>query len=187
MESQQASSSVQWSDYFYYDETSVTCLRWKVEIRSGFGNANVLAEAGDVAGCATGWRSQVGLHGKLYQVARVIWEMHHGALGEFHVDHINGNELDNHLCNLRAVTNTTNRRNQKLDRRSTSGLAGVSLKAGKGWTAMWTDENGKRKQRYFSTKKYGEHAAKELATAHRAEMIEALNQAGAGYTDRHGT
>lgn len=42
-----------------------------------------------------------------------------------HVDHINGNSLDNRRENLRICSNAQNRRNSKLNKRNTTGFKGV--------------------------------------------------------------
>lgn len=48
------------------------------------------------------------------------------APDEYHVDHINGDRLDNRRCNLRLATNQQNCWNQGLGARNTSGFKGVS-------------------------------------------------------------
>ena len=45
------------------------------------------------------------------------------------------------------------------------------------WQAMWT-ENGKQRTKRFSTKKYGENEAKQLAIDHREKIIKLLNDSG---------
>lgn len=59
---------------------------------------------------------------------QVIWVMTYGQLPEkgYEIDHINGVRSDNRLENLRAVSKHTNGKNQRLQSRNTTGVAGVS-------------------------------------------------------------
>lgn len=53
-----------------------------------------------------------------------------------HVDHVNGDKLDNRRCNIRVCTQSENLRNQKLSVRNSSGVKGVCYhKGGKKWAA----------------------------------------------------
>lgn len=57
-----------------------------------------------------------------------IIELHRYLLGSpkgKYVDHINQNTLDNRLCNLRVVSNSTNLRNGRLRDNNKSGTKGV--------------------------------------------------------------
>jgi len=63
---------------------------------------------------------------RLYRAHRVIWAMHTGAWPVEHVDHINGDSLDNRIENLRAVSQAQNSWNSKTRSNNTSGYKGVS-------------------------------------------------------------
>ena len=83
--------------------------------------------------------------GKRVLVHRMIFLMHHGYLPEV-VDHIDGNPFNNHIENLRAATAYENMQNQKMHKRNTSGVKGVSWnKAKKQWEAI-IGCNGKRER-----------------------------------------
>ena len=70
-----------YKDYYVYDESSPSCLRWNRDVYSGrwknFKNVSV----GDVAGgVGSGGYYQVRVDRKLTLVHRVIWEMHYGEI-----------------------------------------------------------------------------------------------------------
>jgi hypothetical protein len=75
-------SDNKWDEFFYYDETSPTFLRWKVQVKSGKSYHIVEREVGDVAGSVKcdGNHSSVKLNGKSFLVHRVIWEIFHSKI-----------------------------------------------------------------------------------------------------------
>jgi hypothetical protein len=69
---------------------------------------------------------------------RVLWLFHHGVWPSGEIDHLNGVRTDNRIENLRDCDKSTNMRNQKLRRDSTSGFPGVHFcpdKRAKQWAA----------------------------------------------------
>ena len=56
---------------------------------------------------------------------RMIFLVHHGYLPEV-IDHIDGNQDNNNIKNLRGVTLSQNQFNRKIDKRSTTGVKGVT-------------------------------------------------------------
>lgn len=180
-------------ELFYYDETSSTCLRWKVDRRAGNSERIIVAHKGDEAG-SIDFRNEsivTRFKGKLVKVHKVILAIH-GIL-EFKdrviIDHIDGNPLNNLITNLRVVSHSENARNRKKQMNNTSGTAGVSLwedqKGGKFWIARWY-EDYKRKVRCFSIRKYGHDTAYQMAVEVRENAIQKLKEEGYGYTERHG-
>lgn len=86
---------------------------------------------GTFAGCPhpeTGHVS-IAIAGKEYKAHRLAWLYVYGSLPDMVVDHINGNPLDNRICNLRQVSQQENTQNQrKAKSNSLSGLLGVNSK-----------------------------------------------------------
>jgi hypothetical protein len=184
---------VNWSDWFVYDETSPSCLRWKVDRTSGRNHNQVHVKAGDVAGCvnSSGYY-QVKLNNKLISCHVIIAEMVCGFyLTDKIVDHKDRDKLNNRFWNLRAVPNALNMRNTSKRVDNTSGVTGVS-KIGNGcgqfyWSARCEGLDGKFLQKRYSINKLGDDVAFNLACDWRKNMIEELNKQGAGYTLEHGT
>ena len=87
------------------------------------------------------------------------------------MDHRNRNGLDNRKKNLRDGSGGVNMNNQAQRYNNTSGTTGVSFhKRYKYWYAQWS-ENGIKKSKYFSIKKYGsDEKAKQEAIKHRQAM-----------------
>lgn len=189
---------MQWSDYFYYDETSPTCLRWKVDVFGGVNYAAKNISAGDVAGNfhsnpkKTNFQTCVKLKNKTYKLQRVIWELVNGAIPEGYViDHLNGNPWDNRIVNLACKTKAANCRNRKKNSNNSTGVAGVNIQgtgAGKQFCAAVIIEN-KKCRKCFSIQKYGFDAALTLASEWRSAKIAEFNKENPEeqYTSRHGT
>ena len=95
-----------WNYYFRYDPETGK-LYWRVRMGA---HAVPGKEVGGYD--AYGYR-KVKLHGKMYKVHRIIWDMNNpeDLLGDLLIDHINHVRDDNRLCNLRKVTYNGNRRN----------------------------------------------------------------------------
>ncbi len=106
-------------DYFYYDETSSTCLRWKVQ------RGTKIKQGMEQGSSSKGNRYyQVGLFGKYYKVHRIIWEILEGAIPEgVEIDHKDTNARNNTRSNLRLATKGQNRANRKMS--SATGYRGV--------------------------------------------------------------
>ena len=84
-------------------------------------------KAGDIAGTKRpdGYL-QVGIKYNLYYIHRIIWVMEHGSVdSELQIDHIDGNQTNNKIKNLRLVTNKENNKNKVKPARNTSGVVGV--------------------------------------------------------------
>lgn len=92
------------------------------------------------------------LGGKLYKAHRLAWLLTHGEFSDGDIDHINGDELDNRLVNLRSVTHKENMRNQRLRSTNKSGACGVFLNKPTGkWQAQITVDGGKKHLGLFAS------------------------------------
>jgi len=92
----------------------------------------------------------IGYKRKLYIAARIIWEMHYGAIPEgIEIDHINGDSLNNKIENLRLANKIQQQYNRKISFNNKSGYKGVCWsKSNKKWQAQ-ININDKRKSLGF--------------------------------------
>lgn len=175
------------SDLFYYDETSPTCLRRKVASYSGRGSSRLMVAAGDVAGYVKCGYWNVGVGRKCYQVHRIIMELHGHTLSEVdEVDHEDGDGFNNKYSNLRVVSKEVNLHNQRMYKSNSSGVTGVdwhkSKKCGTTSAVARWNEGGKQKSKFFSTRRYGLLLAFQKAIEFRKEALQQMPT----YTPRHG-
>lgn len=135
---------------------------WKVD------RANGGARAGDVCrGAAAGdhgCRRQVHIDGRHYYLHRLAWLHVHGSWPKHTVDHINGDQNDNRIVNLRDVPNNINAQNKRRPAKTnTHGFLGVQ-RNGKRWKAE-ACVDGKRY--YFGTYDSPEEAHRAYVEAKR--------------------
>jgi hypothetical protein len=79
----------------------------------------------------------VEISGAGYLVHRIIWKMMTGEDPAGFIDHADGDTMNNCWSNLRCATPAQNSSNVRLNRRNTSGVAGVSWDRGsKKWRAI---------------------------------------------------
>lgn len=90
--------------------------------------------------------------------------------------------------NMRWATDVQQARNRGKMKNNTSGKTGVSVRVQYGikyFVAHWSDADGKH-TKSFSSKKYGELEAFNLACEYRDTMMSILNEKGFGYGEKHG-
>ena len=133
-----------WSDLFDYDGSN---LIWKhrerisFKTKSAWANTNARFE-GRLAGrknCSGGSvvYIQVRVKGNIYLAHRIIWEMTFGKIptGLF-IDHIDGNGLNNKICNMRLASKNQNTKNLPRSCANKSGQVGVYfMKSCNKWAA----------------------------------------------------
>lgn len=173
------------SQYFYYDETSPTGLRWRVD-RKGTGSA-LIVKVGDVAGgiLKTNKKnkpySSVCLDYVRYTTHRIVYCIYNKCdLNPYQiVDHIDGNSLNNRGENLRAVTmqdNAINTNRCEKQSNNKTGVVGVSLNKSAGRTyflAQLIFKDGYKKIKlikYFRIEEHGKEEAFRLACEARKEF-----------------
>lgn len=117
------------------------------------------------------------------QCHRLVWLLSHKTIDtNLVIDHIDGNPLNNQLSNLQLVSYKQNTRNRKP---RNEGIPGVYIKQGLQWVADMCLDDGTRKIKGFSIKKYGNDKAKEMALQVRKEFLARMNETSEPFTTRH--
>lgn len=101
----------------------------------------------DMVGQHAGYISRQGylrLHvsGSPFMAHRVVWKWMTDEEPPSHIDHINGNTIDNRWANLRAVTASQSMQNRRIKSHNNTGYKGVYRTKGNRW--FWTKVNGVR-------------------------------------------
>ena len=120
-------------------------------------------DAGTISGHKSGKYTQyinITVRPNRYKAHRIIWLMQTGEWPRGHIDHIDGNGLNNKWSNLRDTTISQNSMNQKVRSDSTSGIKGVSYDKSRDVWYAYIDVDGKRKH-------LGRHETLEEAAAVR--------------------
>ncbi len=117
-------------------------LLWKVSRNSRGGKVIPGDQVGSLT--KTGY-FETAISGYRTYVHRIAWALHHGAWPKKHIDHIDGNKLNNSITNLRDCVQRVNVENQrKIRTDNTSGFTGVMWRTDKKrWCAV-IQVNGKR-------------------------------------------
>lgn len=87
-----------------------------------------IEKLGSLAGCTCddGYH-YIKIDGRRYKTHRLAWFYYYGSWPKGVIDHINGNGLDNRVCNLRDVSITINAQNHKEGIKKNGLPTGVSL------------------------------------------------------------
>lgn len=121
-----------WHECFRYEE-SEGVLYWKTRPDDHFSSSryasvfNTRFAGRAIRSIASYPYARVNIGGVFHPAHRIIWEMHHGVIPEgVFIDHIDRNESNNTLANLRMASSEENSRNCKISVNNTSGHKGVS-------------------------------------------------------------
>ena len=109
-----------------------------------------------------------------FMAHRIIWALYHGSWPKNGIDHINGDKLDNRICNMREVTQFANSKNARKYPRSEPWLATGVCRSGNGFKAYAQVDKVSHYIGYYK--------------CHTAAMIaRKMFDVGKGFTNRHGT
>jgi hypothetical protein len=149
-----------------YDQ-STGIFTWKLKTLN--------TEIGQVAGSVRKTRDayvRIGFEGETYFAHRLAWLYVHGKWPEKFIDHINGNESDNRIVNLREATALQNGRNIKKRVNNTVGLVGVSYDKERGKWIAQARENGRKKNLgRFNSQEEASAAYQSFARNHYGEFM----------------
>lgn len=124
-------------EYFYYDSGKL----YRRYSTSGSAMANT--EVGSIVTVGVLSYRRTRLLEKNIAVHQMIFAMHYGRWSNNLLDHINHNTLDNHIENLREVTNYQNQQNRLINKNNSSGYSGIR-KNKKGLWVATISHQGKR-------------------------------------------
>jgi len=105
---------------------------------------------------------------------RAAWALHFGDWPKNHIDHLNGNRVDNRIVNLKDVTISENNINRKIPSNNKSNFIGVWFDAQRG---KWVAELSINKERIL----YKRFSSKDEAITTRKEA-----EAKYGFHPNHG-
>ena len=115
-------------------------------------------------------RIAVTIHSKPFTEHRLIFLMHHGWLPK-EIDHIDCNQANNLLENLRPATRSQNSSNRGLMKNNTSGVKGVAWhKLSKKWEASCQINKKRQKLGYFDNLEEAANAVKLFREQHHGEF-----------------
>jgi hypothetical protein len=79
----------------------------------------------------------VHIKGEKLAVHRIVWALHNGRWPDGHIDHIDGDETNNKIFNLRDVTRSQNNMNRKNRSDNLSGLKGARRRKNRDGSFVW--------------------------------------------------
>lgn len=123
-------------------------------------------KAGDEAGCAQGRYTRVAYQRVAYSIHRLAWLLNYGEWPDGEIDHVNGDQRDNRIENLRVVSRSLNMRNIPLRTDNMHGFHGVyKTKTGR-WYAQACHGGKNKHLGYFDTLEAAVAARKAFQARH---------------------
>lgn len=124
------------SDDLSYEYVS-QILRYDSSTGKLFWRGKPRVEAGSHNKSGTKTYKHIRIGRKRYYAHRLAWLLHTGEWPKKHIDHIDGNGLNNSINNLRDVSASDNHKNKRMGSRNKSGVVGVHFDKGrKKWRAQ---------------------------------------------------
>jgi hypothetical protein len=154
-------------DTLDYDASTGNFI-WKVKRNSI--NGGVMP--GDIAGRITRKYRRIGINGSRYAAHRLAWFYVNKSWPSFEIDHINGDQSDNRMCNLREATHSENLKNMKMHRDNSSGFKGVYYvgKRNKCWQAQLATDGRRLTIGYFHTREEAADALNKVRPTYHGEF-----------------
>lgn len=111
---------------------------------------------------------KVSIFGRNYFAHRLVWFYVNKVWPEKQIDHINGNRIDNRICNLRECTASENQQNRKAKpKHSSSKYLGVSWEVNRmKWKAALTLNGVRVFEEFFDSEEEAHNKYKEAKMAH---------------------
>ena len=100
-------------------------------------------DVGDSVGVLNSGYKIISFKGSPYRLHRVMYYIRHNEQPEI-VDHINGDRLDNRMCNLRSATTNQNTHNSKLQDNNRYGCKGIAYRLNRKTYRAGIEVNGKK-------------------------------------------
>lgn len=159
------------ADYFYYDESSPSCLRWKVSTAK---HIAVNSPAGNLQ--STGY-FKVQLKGKTYYVHRIVYALFNNDLcPKLKINHIDLNPSNSRIGNLEQVTTQVNNLKSKKQVDNSCGVFEHNNKGRFYACCSYSKEGAGKKYKYYSYEKYGILEAIAMAFKFRQEALNWLKK-----------